>query len=68
MLVVLDIIKQVYSTSVNIRELKQRRRQRQREWQKNKGLDWQNNSSARASPLLIAHFFAVTAQLRCENA
>ena len=33
-----------------------------------KGLDRQNNSSARASPLLIAHFFAVTARLRCENA
>ena len=54
-------MKQGHSTSVNIRELKQRRRQHQREWQKNKGLDWQNNSSARASPLLIAHFFAVTA-------
>ena len=35
---------------------------------KNKGLDWQNNSSAHATPLLIAHFFAVTARLRCENA
>ena len=68
MYVVLDIIKQVYSTSVNIRELKQQQQQRQREWQKNKGLDWQNNSSARTSPLLIAHFFAVTARLRCENA
>ena len=61
-------MKQGHSTSVNIRELKQRRRQHQREWQKNKGLDWQNNSSACASPLLIAHFFAVTARLRCENA
>ena len=31
------------------------------------GLDWQNNNSACAS-LLFLHFFAVTAQLRCENA
>ena len=29
------------------------------------GLDWQNNNSACAS-LLFLHFFAVTAQLRCE--
>ena len=31
------------------------------------GLDWQNNNSARASRFFV-HFFAVTAQLRRENA
>ena len=31
------------------------------------GLDWQNNSSARASRFFL-HFFAVTARLRRENA
>ena len=54
-------MKQGHSTSVNIRELKQQQWQRQREWQKNKGLAWQNNSAAHASPLLIAHFSAITA-------
>ena len=31
------------------------------------GLDWQNNNFARASRFFL-HFFAVTAQLRRENA
>ena len=34
---------------------------------KAKGLDWQNNSSARASRFFV-HFFALTARLRHENA
>ena len=42
------------------RELKQRYRRRQHAWQKSKGLDWQNNNSARASRFFV-HFFAVTA-------
>ena len=31
------------------------------------GLDWQNNNAACAS-FLFLHFFAVAAQLQCENA
>ena len=31
------------------------------------GLGWQNNNFARPSHFFV-HFFAVTAQLRCENA
>ena len=31
------------------------------------GLDWQNNNTACAS-FLFLHFFAVAAQLQCENA
>ena len=41
------------------RELKQRHWRRQRGRQKSKGLDWQNNNSARASRFFV-HFFAVT--------
>ena len=48
-------------------ELKQRRRWRQRVRQNEKGLDWQNNNSARASRFFV-HFLAVVAQLRRESA
>ena len=46
-------------------ELKQRRRQRERE--KAVGLDWKNNNFAHASPVLV-HFFAVAARLQRESA
>ena len=48
-------------------ELKQRRRWRQRVRQNEKGLDWQNSSSARASRFFV-HFLAVVARLRRESA
>ena len=43
------------------------RRRRQRERQKINRLNRQNNYAARASRFFV-HFFAVTAQLRRENA
>ena len=48
-------------------ELKQRRRWRQRERQNEKGLDKENNNSARASRFFV-HFLAVVARLRRERA
>ena len=40
----------------SVRELKQPRRRRQREWQKAMGLDWQNNNFARASRFLFISY------------
>ena len=48
-------------------EPKQRRRWRQRERQNEKGLDKENNNSARASRFFV-HFLAVVARLRRESA
>ena len=51
-----------------VRELKQRRRGRQRERPESKRFKfWQNNNCARASRLLV-HFFAVAARLQRESA
>jgi len=50
-----------------VRELKQRRRCRQRVRQNEKGLDWQNNNFARASRFFVL-FLAVVARLRRESA
>ena len=48
-------------------EPKQRRRWRQRERQNEKGLDKENNNSARASRFFV-HFLAVVARVRRERA
>ena len=48
------------------RELKQRRRRRQREGKKAIGLYWQNINFVRASRF-FAHFFAVVARLQRET-
>ena len=48
-------------------ELKQRLRWRQRVRQNEKGLDKENNNSARTSRFFV-HFLAVVAQLRRESA
>ena len=53
--------------TVDIRDLKIRRRRRQRGRQKSRGLNIQNNNFARPSRF-FTHFFAVTARLRRENA
>ena len=45
----------------------QRRRRRQREWQKAMGLDWQNNNFARASRFFV-YFLSVVARLQSESA
>ena len=60
-------MRQTFATSFFNRDLKIRRRRRQRELQKSNGFDWQNNNVARASRFFV-HFFAVTARLRRENA
>ena len=49
-----------------IRELKQRRRRRQRGRQKSNRFITQNNNFARASRFFV-HFFTVLARLRREN-
>ena len=49
-----------------IRELKQRRRRRQRGRQKSNWFITQNNNFARASRFFV-HFFTVLARLRREN-
>ena len=51
----------------DIRDLKIGRRRRQRERHKSNGFNKQNNNFARASHF-FAHFFAVFARLRRENA
>ena len=48
-------------SSLDIRELKQWRRRRQRKHQKSSSLDRQNNNLARASRFFV-HFFAVVSQ------
>ena len=65
-LTVWDITVVTLSRDTN-RELKQRRRWRQREGQKAIDLDKKNNNFARASRFFV-HFFDVTARLRRENA
>ena len=50
-----------------IRDLKIRRRRRQRERHKSNRFKKQNNNFARTSHFFV-HFFAVFARLRCENA
>ena len=54
------------SNRLDIRELKQRQRGRQRKRQKSNWLDLQNNNSARASRFFL-HFFAVVARIRHES-
>ena len=49
------------------RELKQRRRRRQRDGKKAIGLNMQNNNFARASRFFV-HFFAVVARLQRDSA
>ena len=51
----------------SVRELKQPRRRRQREWQKAMGLDWQNNNFALASRFFV-YFLSVVARLQSESA
>ena len=56
----------VMPNRLDIRELMQTQRRRQRNLQKRRGLDLQNNNSARSSRFFV-HFFAVVASIRHET-